>query len=433
MPGWLAAFLQERSGIRPLNPVPGNSLATSRLSVVRWIENENRETVNQIEEDFRRRVLEVCGREIDAILADPSAKESANESFFQYPEDFLELLYAHNGPADLRWKGLHCNRAYLTPLEYEFIEECIRRYQIKNVVESGAGETSALFRANGCSVVSIEWQEGPWADRARASGANVHIVPFDSDTNLYAEDQLRPALDGASSDLLFVDSPVGSQRRRRVPEQFLEYIDPPYILVHDVARDHRNIFEWARDEQWTIAEYYPSRRGILLLERRMPGRKSDPICIADAAETSAPETTVAADLAPAVDTNAPFWWSLAVLSKLGPFWIKGRYLVPVALVNFSNRELGISGRVCLSYHWRRADALRDIVVFEGERSEIRPDLRPGESRRVLCEIIAPPEPGRYLLEFDMLEEGAAWFSFPSIGPMYEVDVLSTDEVIKRLE
>src|ERR1700720_800829 len=82
------------------------------------------------------------------------------------------------------------------------------------------------------------------------------------------------------------------------------------------------------------------------------------------------------------------------------FWVcwglrvSGRYFVPVVLVNRSNRVLRSSAGISLSYHWRRADAALEIVVLDGERSEIHPDLRPGEGRRMLCDIRAPATPGR---------------------------------------
>jgi hypothetical protein len=429
MPSWLAAFLQDRAATRLLNRASSNVLASPRLSVRRWLEGENGDLVNKIQEDFHLRVLDLCGREIDAILADPSGNDCRNETFFQYPEEFNDLLYTHNGSKDLRWKALVCNRAYLTPLEYEFVEECIRRYGIKHVVESGAGETSILFRRHGCSVVSIEWQEGEWSERARAAGANVHIVPFDSVTNTYAGDQLRSALAGVSSDLLFVDSPVGGERRRRVPEQFLEFIDPRYILVHDVSRDHRNVFEWMRDEGSVLAEYYPSRRGILLIERKIRERTLDPITIVRASEAVARELPTQASPAPvAVQNDAPFAWEISTLGLVGPFWISGRYFVPVLLANRSDRDIGLSNRIHLSYHWRKADPPCDTIVFEGLRSEIRPDLRPGESRRILCEICAPDEPGRYLLEWDLVEEGVTWFAKPGdLGRLREVEVLSLSD------
>jgi hypothetical protein len=437
MPSWLAAFLQEKGGVRTPISRARNTFASPMRSAMRWIESENGALLNLVQDSATRRVLGACAREIDAIMADPARVDRGNGSVFQYPGEFQELLYANNEPANARWKGFRCNGAYLAPLEYEFVEECIRRYGIKSVVESGAGETSAMFRATGCAVVSVEWQEGPWADRARASGADVHIVSFDSFRNQYAEDQLRLALEGVSCDLLFVDSPVGTKWSSRLPEQFLEFLDPRFILVHDASRDHRNIFEWMRDNRWILAEYHPSRSGILLLERPTAARTSEPIQINGTAATVAlePESQSSAPVPrPEEIGETPFGWEMAVLGMLGPFRASGRYLVPVVLVNRSNRDLGSSARISLSYHWRRVDDWLDVVVFDGERSEIHPDLRPGESRRILCEIRAPGEPGQYLIEWDMVEEDVTWFSSAAeMGLMREVEVLSAAEIVPRLK
>jgi hypothetical protein len=435
MPAWLATFLKERGGFRSLSAGSRNTLPSPMRSVMRWIESENGALLDRVQDDIVRRVLTACAREIDVILANPGRVDRGNDSFFQHPEEFQELLYANNEPADTCWKGFQCNGAYLAPEEYDFVEECIRRYGINSIVESGAGETSAMFRGTGCSVVSIEWQEGPGAERARASGANVHIVPFDSSVNLYAEDQLSEALDGVPSDLLFVESPIGGERRRRVPEQFLKFISPRYILIHDASRDHRNIFEWMRDKGWNLAEYFPSRRGILLLERSKPERASDPIRI-NRPPATLPEETVVPASAPlaSVNTGDAYAWEMAVLGALGPFRVSGRYFVPVVLVNRSNRDLGSSARISLSYHWRRANAELETVVPDGERSEIHPDLRPGESRRLLCEILAPGEAGTYVLEWDLVEEGVAWFSsVGGSGSMREVEILSASEILVRLQ
>lgn len=431
MPAWLAAFLQDRGGLRTSNTTSRNTQSSPPQTVAQWISSEKGDLVSQIHDDVFRRVLGACAVEIDTILANPYQEDRGNESYFQNPAEFQDLLYSSNERTDASWKGLLCNGAYLTPLEYEFAEECIRRYEIKSVVESGAGETSAMFRAAGCSVVSIEWLEGPWAQRARAAGATVHIVSFDSSLNTFAESQLSEALNGVSSDLLFVDSPMGGERRRGVPEQFLKYIDPRYLLVHDVSRDHRNIFEWLRDKGWTLVEYCPSRRGVLLLQRSKPERASKPISlIKHPANLPVEAVTKSSAPAPAENSEMAFAWEIAVLGTLGPFRAAGRYFVTVALINCSNRILGSSASIHLSYHWRRPDGAREVVVMDGERSAIQPDLRPGESRRILCEILAPAEPGRYLLEWDLVEEGVTWFSWQwPAGSMPEVDVLSADEIL----
>jgi hypothetical protein len=65
-------------------------------------------------------------------------------------------------------------------------------------------------------------------------------------------------------------------------------------------------------------------------------------------------------------------------------------------------------RVRVSYHWR--DLAGQEVVREGIRTELPGPLGPGEAAEIVAEVLAPPVPGRYLLELDLLRERVAWFS-----------------------
>lgn len=80
--------------------------------------------------------------------------------------------------------------------------------------------------------------------------------------------------------------------------------------------------------------------------------------------------------------------------------------------------IGAAG-VRLSYHWR--DAQGRMVERNGARTGLAEPLGPGEERRVLIEVEAPAEPGRYLLELDPLLEHVAWFSDRGVEP-YRVPV-----------
>lgn len=90
-------------------------------------------------------------------------------------------------------------------------------------------------------------------------------------------------------------------------------------------------------------------------------------------------------------------------------------------------ELRNSGRVAwepdgprpvrLSYHWLDADSGR-VVRFEGRRTELPRRVLPGETITVMAALQAPPQPGRYVLAWDMLREyiGRGWFSQMGIAP-----------------
>jgi hypothetical protein len=232
-----------------------------------WIEATYPGRLAKIREQQVRRVLSLCVAEIESIIKNPEQTDLGNESFFRHRDDFQDLIFAHNGAEDQFWEGLRCNGAYLTPEEYQFIVHCRERYQFNAVVESGAGETSIFFSRLGCSVLSIEYQEGPWVKRALEGGAQVKIVSFDQQLAEFNADELQSALRGQRCELLFIDSPIGTRNRSKVLEKFCIYLHPHLVLIHDAHRDAPNIYNWMRRFDLRILEYLPSRRGLLLLRR----------------------------------------------------------------------------------------------------------------------------------------------------------------------
>jgi hypothetical protein len=65
-------------------------------------------------------------------------------------------------------------------------------------------------------------------------------------------------------------------------------------------------------------------------------------------------------------------------------------------------------RLSLSCHWR--DAEGKVLEWDGPRYPVSRDIAPGEGARFLGVAVAPAEPGRYCLEWDIVSEGDLWFS-----------------------
>ena len=63
--------------------------------------------------------------------------------------------------------------------------------------------------------------------------------------------------------------------------------------------------------------------------------------------------------------------------------------------------------VNLSYHW--FNQKKRVIVFDGLRTPLPHDLSPGESVRLNAAVQAPDQPGRYMLEVTLVQEGVAWF------------------------
>ncbi len=63
--------------------------------------------------------------------------------------------------------------------------------------------------------------------------------------------------------------------------------------------------------------------------------------------------------------------------------------------------------VTLGYHWIDKD--ERIIVFDGIRTPLIHDVGPNEEAVLYAEVVTPVLPGDYTLEFDLVQEGVAWF------------------------
>lgn len=66
------------------------------------------------------------------------------------------------------------------------------------------------------------------------------------------------------------------------------------------------------------------------------------------------------------------------------------------------------GSVSVATHWFDADG--DLALWEGRRTAIDRQVLPGEAVSVGAMVVAPRSPGRYRLQWDMVEDGVCWFS-----------------------
>ncbi|MBA3533640.1 MAG: O-antigen ligase family protein [Ardenticatenales bacterium] len=85
--------------------------------------------------------------------------------------------------------------------------------------------------------------------------------------------------------------------------------------------------------------------------------------------------------------------------------------VPVLVQNMSVRDWHLHGPqpFLLGYHLLLEDGT--MVQYDGARTLLEEAVPPGAVIEVQAYIIAPEEPGRYLIEWDMLQNEVAWFSW----------------------
>lgn len=72
------------------------------------------------------------------------------------------------------------------------------------------------------------------------------------------------------------------------------------------------------------------------------------------------------------------------------------------------------GHVRLSYHWQRATS-DEAVILDGVRSPLPADVPPGGQVVVAASVMAPREPGAYVLLWDLVQENVMWFSIRGAG------------------
>jgi glycosyltransferase involved in cell wall biosynthesis len=74
--------------------------------------------------------------------------------------------------------------------------------------------------------------------------------------------------------------------------------------------------------------------------------------------------------------------------------------------------------VRLAYHWIDKRT-RQMVVFDGNRSGLFPGLHANSTRRYPMTVIAPNQPGEYILQTTMVQDGVCWFEDIRPGIMQE--------------
>jgi hypothetical protein len=86
-------------------------------------------------------------------------------------------------------------------------------------------------------------------------------------------------------------------------------------------------------------------------------------------------------------------------------------IIPVKVKNNSKHvwpaESHSVRRIALSYHWLDKDG--KVIIFDGIRTSLPYDVKPGEEVTLNASVKTPDKPGEYILEFDMVQERVSWF------------------------
>ena len=104
-------------------------------------------------------------------------------------------------------------------------------------------------------------------------------------------------------------------------------------------------------------------------------------------------------------------------------------IVPITVTNTGRLEWDSRAEppILVSYHWLQADGDR-FVTFDGARTLLPSRIEPKGSARVDVRVRPPRQPGRYRLEWDLVQEGRLWFSTePGAAHVISRATISGDE------
>jgi len=340
-------------------------------------------------------VLGVIVKELPALIencenARPLAKRS---SYFASAEAVKAAAFA-NPSTGCSWNGFQCGGAYIDAEEYQFLRRIVRALQVRSVVETGAGETSVFFRNLGVKALSIEYQAGPWLERAALHGCDCVHVPFDVKTGMYCEPQLGQCVRSrgiTDVDLLLIDSPTGTRNREKVLTQLLSHIRPRFVAYHDAFRDSTNIFRDQFNHSLRLVGLAESKRGLAVF-----------------AHPSASNVVLTDRLDPATSVTG----ARVVLKACGPppGIIHPGQDMPLRLTLQNAGTIPLSTRydrpILASYHWLTANG--EIALWDGERTALPCDLDPEDQVEFDVDVIAPPHEGHYRFQPAVVQEGVCW-------------------------
>jgi len=127
--------------------------------------------------------------------------------------------------------------------------------------------------------------------------------------------------------------------------------------------------------------------------------------------------------------------SLKVSSPPDEVGVSARFWLDATVTNETGEALFSASPfpVRLTYHWIEKTT-RQMIVWEGKRSGLFPALDPNSTRTYPLRIVAPSEPGDYILQTTIVQDGACWFEQvrPDIVQEFGVSVRSAPpEVIEK--
>lgn len=208
-------------------------------------------------------------------------------------------------------------------------------------------------------------------------------------------------------------------RRRRLADLLGAYLPPeprtryemlmhineqsPRVLKHSLQRHFRNVFLWFGEPErpvrsllekmshWDLAAardlYAVAAHSSIDVEELKQRFLSHPLPVAGLERIRLGVSSVPAVVAPGADFSA-----LVQISNKSPYALSSYQPNPVHI----------------SYHWLEEHS-SEVLVFDGERTAIKPPLYSNARRQFQVRVKAPMQAGKYALSFTLVQEFVRWF------------------------
>ena len=360
-----------------------------------YLSEQSKYFTEKVEDDYVLKIFDAFIKEIANISDNKfNKKYSLFDSYILDLESLLSLCLTKPN-SDYYWNGLKCGGAYLEAQEYVYLRNIVSQYNIRSIVEIGAGETSILFNTQGINTLSIEPFDGPWLKKALECGCNAHLIEFIPDKLIFDEKKIADVLSSflKEVDLIFIDSPVGPQTKSKILTQICKYIGTKYVLFNDAIKDSRIIFSYQIQHNLKIIEFFDTFRGMAFFKVENEKEAATTVLSPFNGDTRIDNPDYILD----IDVKEDYF-------KKG----ETKYIKTILKNNgkqiYSSR---FNNPVFLSYHW--FDSEGSIVQYDGIRTKLPCDMYPGDTMEFEIQIEILDSPGKYILEIDLVQEGVSWF------------------------
>jgi len=147
------------------------------------------------------------------------SKEITESTVKENKTDFLIKSWGYS------WGG-----SSITDLDWEFIKEIIKKYNVKSVLEFGAGLSTLLFNNLGLDVLTYE-TENRWINKSKENNSKCNIKQWDGKDQI-----ILKTVSEEKFDLAFVDGPANGQNRELSTQ--IASIVSDLVVIHDAGREY---------------------------------------------------------------------------------------------------------------------------------------------------------------------------------------------------